>query len=36
MMHAKVATKVNDKGELVLAIVLPHNLAAAWLDPEKQ
>jgi hypothetical protein len=32
--HAKVAAKVNAKGELVIAMILPSNYAAAWVEGE--
>ena len=32
--HAKVAAKVNAKGEIVIAMILPPNYAAAWVEGE--
>jgi hypothetical protein len=33
MVHAKVLTKVNANGELVIAMVLPENYATAFREP---
>lgn len=33
MTHARVATKINDRGELVIALILPSNYARAWQEP---
>lgn len=30
MVHARVATKINDRGELVIELILPGNYARAW------
>jgi hypothetical protein len=32
--HAKSAAKVNAKGELVIAMILPSNYAAPWVEGE--
>jgi hypothetical protein len=32
LTHAKIAAKVNAKGELVIAMILPSNYAAAWVE----
>jgi hypothetical protein len=34
MVHARVATKINDRGELVIELILPGNYARAWKEPK--
>lgn len=34
MVHARIATKVNERGELVIELVLPNSYAKAWQEPK--